>query len=227
VKEPTEHLTMAELLAVPRERLPEWSPIKNDESKVRAALHVLMPEPEWRHDCCEDIEAALKLIEKNEFSRQRCKHDSRAITQLLTALKKAQTTKARLPLLQSCQFENVCSLQAGVCERQQGEQVRAPARKAHLCSHRLFDAVQTASHLVQLWLVVRRGIYDADNLNQQSPWYKLSANLLGEDANLLSHMSRYREAVDRAHAAVGDAEDRRRERDRLLQMAPVRDAGLD
>ena len=229
MKEPTEHLTMAELLAVPRERLPEWPPIKNDECKVRAALHVLMPEPEWRHDCCEDIEAALKLIEKNEFSRQRCKLDSRAITQLPTALKKAQTTKARLPLLQSCQFENVCSLQAGVafCERQQGEQVQAPARKAHLCSHRLFDAVQTASRLVQLWLVVRRGIYDADNLNQQSPWYKLSANLLGEDANLLSHISRYREAVDRAHAAVGDAEDRRRERDRLLQMVPVRDAGLD
>jgi hypothetical protein len=40
-------------------------------------------------------------------------------------------------------------------------------------------------------------------------------------------MSRYREAIDRAHALVGDAEDRRRERDRLLQMVPVRDAGLD
>jgi hypothetical protein len=80
---------------------------------------------------------------------------------------------------------------------------------------------------LQLWLVVRRGIYDADNLNQQGPWYKLSANLLGKDANLLSHMSNYREAVDRDHAAVGDAEDRRRERERLLQMVPVRDAGLD
>jgi hypothetical protein len=149
---------MAELLAVLRERLAEWPPIKNEESKVRAALHVLIPEPEWRHDCRENIEAALKLIEKNEFSRQRCKHDSRAITQLPTALKKAQTTKARLPLLQSCQFENVCSLQAGVafCERQQGEQVQAPARKAHLCSHRLFDAVQTASRLV-LQLAVSDG----------------------------------------------------------------------
>jgi hypothetical protein len=90
VKEPTEHLTMAELLAVLRERLPEWPPIKNEESKVRAALHVLIPEPEWRHDCRENIEAALKLIEKNEFSRQRRKRDSRAITQLLTALKKAR-----------------------------------------------------------------------------------------------------------------------------------------
>jgi len=37
VKEPTEHLTTAELLAVLRERLPEWPPIKNDESKIRAA----------------------------------------------------------------------------------------------------------------------------------------------------------------------------------------------
>ena len=27
-----------------RERLPKWSPIKNDESKIRAALQVLMPE---------------------------------------------------------------------------------------------------------------------------------------------------------------------------------------
>jgi hypothetical protein len=141
---------MAELLAVLRERLAEWPPIKNEESKVRAALHVLMPEPEWRHDCREDIEAALKLIEKNEFSRQRRKQDSRAITQLLTALKRAQTTKARLPSLQACHFEDVCNLQAGVafCERQRGEQVLAPARKAQLCGHRLFDAVQTASHLV-------------------------------------------------------------------------------
>jgi hypothetical protein len=229
VKEPTEHLTMAELLAVLLERLPEWPPIMNDESKIRAALHVLMPEPEWQHDCREDIEASLTLIEKNEFSWQRRKQDTRAIAQLLTALKKAQTAKARLPLLQARHFENICNLQAGIafCERQQGEQEQTLPRKTHPCSHRLFDAVQTAYHLVQLWLVVRRGIYDADNLHQQSPWYKLSAILLGKDANLLPHMSRYREAIDRAHALVGDAEDRRRERDRLLQMVPVRDAGLD
>ena len=227
MKEPTKHLTMAELLALLLERLPERPPIKNDESKIRAALHVLMPEPEWRHECREDIEAALTLIEKSEFSRRRRKQDTSAIAPLLAALKKAQTAKARLPLLQACQFENVCNLRAGVafCERQQGEQ--EPPQKAHPCSHRVFDAVQTAYHLVQLWLVDRRGIYDADNRDQQSPWYKLSAILLGKDANLLPHMSRYREAIDRAHALVGDAEDRRRERDRLLQMVPVRDAGLD
>jgi hypothetical protein len=47
VKEPTEHLTtMAESLAVLRERPPEWPPIKNDESKIRAAPHVLTPEPD-------------------------------------------------------------------------------------------------------------------------------------------------------------------------------------
>jgi hypothetical protein len=45
VKEPTEHFTtMPESLAVLRERLPEWPPIKNDESKIRAALQVLTPE---------------------------------------------------------------------------------------------------------------------------------------------------------------------------------------
>jgi hypothetical protein len=69
VKEPTEHLTMAKLLALLLERLPEGPAIKNDESKIRAALHVLMPEPKWRHECREDIEAALTLIEKNEFFR--------------------------------------------------------------------------------------------------------------------------------------------------------------
>ena len=58
MKEPAEHLTMAKLLAVLRERLPEWPQIKN-ESKIRAAPRVLTPEPEWRHDCREDIEAAL------------------------------------------------------------------------------------------------------------------------------------------------------------------------
>ena len=46
MKEPTEHLAMAELLAVLRERLPEWPQIKNDESKIRAAPHVLTPEPD-------------------------------------------------------------------------------------------------------------------------------------------------------------------------------------
>jgi hypothetical protein len=77
---------MTELLALLLERLPEWPPIKNDEGKIRAALHVLIPEPEWRHDCREDIKAALTLIEENEFSRRR-KRDTRAIAQLLTALK--------------------------------------------------------------------------------------------------------------------------------------------
>ena len=73
MKEPTEHLTMAELLAVPRERLPEWPPIKNDESKVRAALHVLMPEPEWRHDCHEDLEAALGGNRPSSRRSRRCR----------------------------------------------------------------------------------------------------------------------------------------------------------
>ena len=86
MKEPTEHLTMAELLAVLRERLAEWPPIKNDESKIRAALHVLAPEPGWRPAYREDIDAALTLIEKSEFSRQRRQQDTRAIAQLLTAL---------------------------------------------------------------------------------------------------------------------------------------------
>ena len=114
VKEPTEHLTMAELLAVPLGRPPARSPIKNDKSKIRAARHVLTPELEWRHVCREDIEAALTLIEENEFSRQRRKQDTRAITELLTALKKAQTAKSRLPLLQACRFENICNRQTGV-----------------------------------------------------------------------------------------------------------------
>jgi len=64
VKEPTEHLTMAKLLAVLRERLPEWPPIKNDESKIRAALQVLTPEPEWRHDCREDIRLRWEAIDR-------------------------------------------------------------------------------------------------------------------------------------------------------------------
>jgi hypothetical protein len=74
VKEPTEHLTMAELLALLLERLPGWPPIKNDKSKIRAALHVLMPEPKWLHECREDIEAELTLIEKSEFFRLAVPH---------------------------------------------------------------------------------------------------------------------------------------------------------
>jgi hypothetical protein len=226
VNQPTEHLTMAQLLALLLERLPEWPPIKHDERKIRAALHVLMPEPEWRHDCREDMEAALKLIEKNEFSRQRRKQDSRAITQLLAALKKAQSAKAALVWLDARQFENVCNLQAGIafCDREEDEQQQAAPRKPRPSSHRKFDAVQTAYHLVQLWLVVRRGIFDAGRLSDQSPWYKLSAILFGKDANLLSHMSRYREAMDRAHAAVADGKDGRRVRRKPSQTVPVGDA---
>jgi hypothetical protein len=79
---------------------------------------------------------------------------------LLTALKKAQTAKARLPLSQACQFEYVCNLQAGVafCERQQGEEEQALPRKTHPSGRGLFDVAQTAYQLAQLWLVVRRGI---------------------------------------------------------------------
>ena len=43
VNQPTEHPTMAQLLALLLERLPEWPPIKHDERKIRAALQVLMP----------------------------------------------------------------------------------------------------------------------------------------------------------------------------------------
>ena len=73
MKEPTEHLAMAELLAVLRERLPEWPQIKNDESKIRTAPHVLTPEPEWRHDCREDIEAALGGNRPSSRRSRRCR----------------------------------------------------------------------------------------------------------------------------------------------------------
>ena len=137
VNQPTEHLTMAQLLALLLERLPEWPPIKHDERKIRAALHVLMPEPEWRHDCREDIEATLTLIEKNELSRRRPKQDQRATVKLLAALKKAQSAKAELAWLDARQFENVCNLQAGIafCDREEDEQKQADPRKPRPSSH--------------------------------------------------------------------------------------------
>jgi hypothetical protein len=227
VNQPTEHLTMAQLLAVLLERLPEGPAIKHNERKISAALQVLMPAPEWQHDCLKDIEATLTFLEKNELSRRRPRQDKRAIAQLLAALKKAQTAKTRLPRLDAREFENVCNLQAGIafCNHEEDERKQAAPRKPRPSSHRQFDAVQTAYHLVQLWLVVRRAIYDADKLSDQSPWYKLSGILFGKDANLLSHMSGYREAMDRAHAAVGDDKDGRRVRRKLSQIIRVSDAG--
>jgi hypothetical protein len=47
-----------------------------------------------------------------------------------------------------------------------------------------FGGRERRADLVQLWLVVRRGICDADNLNQQSPWYKLSAIANGRSASI-------------------------------------------
>jgi hypothetical protein len=224
VNQPTEHLTMAQLLALLLERLPEWPPVKHDERKIRAALHVLMPEPEWRHVCREDIEATLTLIEKNELSRRRPKQHKRATAKLLAALKKAQNAKAELVWLDARQFENVCNLQAGIafCGREEDVQKQAAPRKPRPSSHRKFDAVQMAYHLVQLWLVVRRGIFDAGRLSEQSSWYKLSAILFGKDANLLSQMSRYREAMDRAHAAFADGKDGRRVRRKPSQIVQVK-----
>jgi hypothetical protein len=108
-------------------------------------------------------------VEKNEFSRRRPKKDKRAIAQLLTALKKAQTVKGRPLLLEAREFENVCNLQAGVafCERREAEQEKHLRDNVVPLLNRRFDAVQTAYHLVQL--VVRRGIYDADKLSQKAP----------------------------------------------------------
>jgi hypothetical protein len=227
VNQPTGHLTMAQLLAVLLERLPEWPPIEHDEKKIRAALEVLIREPEWQRGCRRDIETALTLIEKNELSRRRPEQNKRAIAQLLAALKKAQTAKAKLPWLQIRQFENVCNLQAGlaICEHEKDEQNQAAPRKPRASSHRQFDAVQTAHHLVQLWLVVRHGIYEADELSDQSPWYKLSAILFGKDVNMLSHMRRYRNAMDRVHAAVALGDDGKRVRRKPSQIVPVSDAG--
>ena len=93
VNQPTGHLTMAQLLAVLLER----PAIEHDEKKIRAALQVLIPEPEWQRNCRTDIETALTLIEKNELSRRRPEQNKRAIAQLLAALMKAQTAKAKLP----------------------------------------------------------------------------------------------------------------------------------
>jgi hypothetical protein len=227
VNQPTGHLTMAQLLAVLLERLPEWPPIEHDEKKIRAALQVLIPEPEWQRDCRRDIETALTLIEKNELSRRRPEQNKRAIAQLLAALKKAQTAKAKLPSLQVRQFENVCNLQAGLafCEHEKDEQNQTAPRKPPASSHRQFDAVQTAHHLVQLWLVVRHGICEADELSNQSPWYKLSAILFGKDVNMLSYMRRYRNAIDRAHAAVARSDDGKRVHREPSQIVPVSDAG--
>jgi hypothetical protein len=140
--------------------------------------------------------------------------------------KKSQSAKAELVWLDARQFKTVCNLRAGIAsrDREEDEQKQAAPRKPRPSSHRKFDAVQTAYHLVQLWLVVRRGIFDAGRLSDQSSWYKLSAILFGKDANLLSHMFRYREAMDRAHAAVADGKDGRRVRRKPSQKVPVNDA---
>jgi hypothetical protein len=217
---------MAQLLVVLLERLPEWPAIKHNETKISAAVQVLMPAPEWQHDCRKDIEVTLTFLEKNELFRRRPRQDKRAIAQLLAALKRAQTAKTRLARLNARGFESVCNLQAGItfCNHEEDERKEAASPKPYPSSHRQFDAVQTAYHLVQLWLIVRRGIYDADKLSDQSPWYKLSGILFGKNANLLSHMSRYREAIDRAHAAVDD-DNRRRVRRKLSEINPVSDTG--
>ena len=85
--------------------------------------------------------------------------------------------------------------------------------------------MQTAHHLVQLWLVDRHGINEADELSDQSPRYKLSAILFGKDVNMLSQMRRYRNSMDRAHAAVAHGDDGKRVRRKPSQIVPFSDAG--
>jgi hypothetical protein len=173
--------------------------VQHDETKIRAALKILRPKPEWRKDCCKDIQVALSLVQASELRlfEPRSKRESHALDQVLKALERAQIAKASLYWFDVRQFDATCNLEAGIayCKREldREKQSRGTPRPP---SYRQQAAVRAAYYLVNTWLVHRRGLHAADALGKQSPWYRLSAILFGKDVNLLAHMSRYRKAVE-------------------------------
>jgi hypothetical protein len=189
-------------------------PIIYDEKVIGDALKILTPKPEWREECLEDIKTAFNNIEHPSLFPTRSKPANKALAQLLAALKRAQTAKAKLPWLEASSFETACDLEAGIafCDREEVERKQAAPRKPRPPSHKQREAVATAYYLVNHWLVRRRGIYDADALSRQSPWYKLSAVLFGKKVNLLAHMSDYKKGMDRTHAAIFDTDANKRPR---------------
>jgi hypothetical protein len=187
------------LAALPR------PPVVYDNKVVKDALQILNPKPAEREQCLENIKDAFDLIEHSGlFFMPRSKKTKEAVAELLAALIRAQAAKAKLPWVEARLVEIACDFKTGIafCEN---EQKHTSLPKSGPPSHRQQLAVQTAYYLAQLWLVQKRGIYQATSLSKQSEWYKLSAILFGnKNINLLAHMSRYQKGQARFNATIAD-----------------------
>jgi hypothetical protein len=174
------------LAALPR------PPVVYDKKVVKDALQILNPKPAEREQCLENIKDAFDLIEHSGlFFMPRSKKTKEAVAELLAALIRAQAAKAKLPWVEARLVEIACDFKTGIafCEN---EQKHTSLPKSGPPSYRQQQAVKTAYYLVQLWLVQKRGIYQATSLSKQSEWFKLSAILFGDkNINLLAHMSRW------------------------------------
>jgi hypothetical protein len=185
MNEDTEEDVLLDALALPR---PEVIPNKR---AIEDARKILNPKPAEWEQCLETIRDAFVLIEHSGLFRMpRSKKTNEALAELLAALERARAVKRKLPWFEARFFEIACDLEEGIafCKHEKD----TPLRKSGPPSFRQQQAVETAYYLVQFWLVQKRGVDKATSLSKQSPWFKLSAILFGDEKkNLLKHMSRW------------------------------------
>lgn len=169
-----------------------------DKTAVGKAVKILKPKPEELEDCRDDIRCALTSVQnaddQHELFSQPSKETKKKFKKFHDAIKRAKAAQDDLPRLQRLWLEQICRLEAGItfCKHEEERWEGTPTRKPHPPNHKQRRAVSWAYLLVQLWLVQKRNIYEADSVSRKSPWSELSAALFGKEVNLLGHMARHK-----------------------------------
>jgi hypothetical protein len=210
---------MAQSLAALLER----PPIEHHEKKIRSALQVQIPESEWLRECRRDTETALTLIEKNQLSRRRPEQNKGAIARLLAALK---------PLRQNCHGSKSGSLEpSAICARaSRSVSMRRTSRTRQLRKSLARQVIGSSMPCKQPIIWCSCGWPSAIAFTKPTnSAIKVSgtncAPSRSKDVNMLPQLRRYRNAMDRAHAAVGHGDDRKLVPRKPSQIVPVSDAG--
>jgi hypothetical protein len=186
-------------------------PVVFDKKAIKAALDILKPKLAEREDCLEDVRYAFESVqnadEQHELFSPPSKETKRAYGKVLAALKRVKAAQQQLPRFELLLLKKICDLEMGIkfCEYKKDQWEQMPARKPHPPSHKQRRAVSWAYNLVELWLVRKKGIDDADSLSRESPWHKLSAILFGKKVDLLAHMSRHQKNLTGLNATIAEA----------------------
>jgi hypothetical protein len=176
-------------------------PVMVDEATVKAALRILKPKPEQLERCRQTIAMAIELIDFRDTVRvfqPQSRPVKDAMAEMIAALQKARTAKAKLPWSEQRFFDAECDLDAGIkfCQRFVDVGKQTAPLKVGRSGHRQRLAVKAAYDLVNIWALP----HQAKSISKQSAWYKLSDILFGKrdekgkrvEVDLRVHMRRYK-----------------------------------